>query len=273
MRKWIALLLTAMLTLAATSSALADPDESAVPTAEPTAEPTAAPEAAENLVVKEGDTGDNVLLIQMRLRDLGYYNYKMTGSFGAYTTAAMKSFQKENGLSADGVAGTQTLDVLYGNGAKRAPVKAVVKPVTPTTVKPASSKVKYGQLKEWSWVHSRWARGEKLKVIDFNTGKSYYMIRVGGYNHADVEPATKKDCAILKSTYGGSWSWDRRAVIFYLDGVWVAGSTNGMPHGYETVANNDMTGQVCIHALNSKTHIRNTVDPAHQRMVHRAAGK
>jgi len=261
MRKWMVGLLAALMVMAAAPVGLADPDNADQQT-----------EQEESLVIKEGDSGDNVLLIQMRLRDLGYYNYKMTGSFGAYTTTAMKNFQKQNSLSADGVAGQKTLDVLYSNEAKRAPIKAVVKPVTTTTVK-ATGKAKYGQLKEWSWVHKRWARGEKVKVIDFNTGKAYNMIRVGGYLHADVEPATKNDCAILKATYGGSWSWDRRSVIFYLDGVWVAGSINGMPHGYETVANNGMDGQVCIHALNSKTHIRNTACPVHQRMVRRAAGK
>ncbi|MDD4797736.1 MAG: peptidoglycan-binding domain-containing protein [Eubacteriales bacterium] len=263
MRKVLALLLSIGLLLTLPAALYAEGEDGTQDT-----------DAAANLVIKEGDSGDNVLLIQMRLRDLGYFNYKITDTFGSYTTSAMKAFQKENGLDADGVAGAKTLEVLYGNSAKRAPVKAVVKPVVQTSTSSASSsRVKYGKLMEWSWVHKRWARGEKVKVIDFNTGKSYYMVRVGGYNHADVEPATKKDCAIVKSTYGGSWSWARRAVIFYLDGVWVAGSTNGMPHGYETVSNNDMNGQICIHALNSKTHIRNMADPDHQRMVRRAAGK
>lgn len=267
MRKLLAVLLAIGVLAATPVAAYAEGEENATQSTD-----TAAEDPSANLVIKEGDSGDNVLLIQMRLRDLGYFNYKITDTFGAYTTSALKAFQKENGLSADGVAGAKTLEVLYGNEAKRAPVKAVVKPVVQTSSS-SSSKVKYGKLVDWSWVHTHWARGEKVKVIDFNTGKSYYMIRVGGYNHADVEPATKKDCAILKSTYGGTWSWARRAVIFYLDGMWIAASTNGMPHGYETIANNDMTGQVCIHTLNSKTHIHNMIDPEHQRMVHRAAGQ
>lgn len=230
----------------------------------------AAPDT-DGIVIKQGENSDNVLLLQMRLRDLGYYNYKITGYFGDFTGDSLKSFQKTNSLTADGVAGKKTLDLLYSNDAKRSPVEPLIKPKPPTT-KP-SSKPKYGHLKDWfTYVNARWPRLTKAKVIDFDTGKSYYMIRVGGHYHADVEPATKKDCATFKSTYGGEWSWDRRAVIVYIKGEPIAASTNGMPHGYETIPNNGMYEQVCIHFLNSRTHIHNMRDPAHQHEVKRAAG-
>jgi peptidoglycan hydrolase-like protein with peptidoglycan-binding domain len=32
-----------------------------------------------DLVIKKGDQSDNVILLQLRLQDLGYYNYKVTG--------------------------------------------------------------------------------------------------------------------------------------------------------------------------------------------------
>lgn len=230
----------------------------------------------DGIVIRKGETSDNVILLQLRLRDLGYYDYKTTGYFGEFTFDALKDFQSNNKLTADGVAGQKTLDLMYSNDAIRKPVEPIDKPAASTNTV-TTSRVKYGQLKDWDkWVRARFSNKtmlKKAKVIDFNTGKSYTVVVVGGHNHADVEPATQKDCDIFKSTYGGSWSWDRRAVIVNIDGIWVAGSTNGMPHGYETVKNNGMNGQVCIHFLNSRNHIHNMRDPTHQYQVMRAAGK
>ena len=137
----------------------------------------------------------------------------------------------------------------------------------------STAAVKYGQIKDWfTWVRPRIKQGDKLRVIDFDTGKTYVMQSLFGHNHADVEPLTKADCDIFKSTYDGKWSWDRRAVLVYIDGIWVAGSINGEPHGDEKIKDNGMDGQVCIHFLNSKTHESDKVDPDHQYQIQRAAG-
>lgn len=253
------------------------PTDSAAPEAtdEPTTdEPIYLPEETKTGIVKKGMQCDEVILLQMRLRDLGYYNYKITNYFGSYTEDAVKGFQKENELSVDGVMGPKTFDILFSNDAKRAPVKEVIKP-TPTPLKlPGQVKsVPKGKLMTWDKGRNLFPRGTSTAVIDVYTRVQYAMTRVGGSKHFDVEPSTKADCARLKSTYGGTWSWTRRPVIIKLNGTWVAGSTNGMPHGYETVPNNGMTGQVCIHLLNSATHIRGIPDAAHQRCVQIAAGK
>jgi len=241
---------------------------------------------ADSVVIKPGDRGDNVILLQMRLRDLGYYKYKITGYFGDMTVEAVKEFQGINKLTKDGTIGENTSQVLFSNDAKRAPVKEVVKPTpvpTPApTKKPASNNSKpasntnskYGEMKDWfDWVLPRFARGDKVKMRDFYTGITLNMIRVGGSLHADVEPATKADTAKLKKIYNNRYNATRRPVVVTIRGVQVAGSLYGEPHGYETIANNDMNGQVCIHFLNSRTHIRNMKDANHQRCVRIAAGK
>ena len=230
----------------------------------------------QGIVIKPGDNGDNVILLQLRLRDLGFYNYKITGYFGDFTNNSLQEFQKTNSIIADGVAGQNTLDLLYSNDAKRKLIEPRIKPQPkPISIK----KVKYGALRDWfGYVNSRWPRGASSKVVDFDTGKSFFMTRVGGIYHADVAPSSKKDCAIFKSIYGGEWSWDRRAVIVYIGGEAIAASTNGEPHGSTGVPGNGMNSgstllQVCIHFLNSRTHIHNMRDPAHQYEVQRAAGK
>lgn len=105
------------------------------------------------------------------------------------------------------------------------------------------------------------------RVIDCKTKKSYQVIRVGGYNHADVQPIDAKNTAIMKSIYNGEWSWVRRPIWVEINGSYVAGSINGMPHGYTLVEGNNMDGHTCIHFLNSKTHGTKRVDEAHQEAV------
>jgi LysM repeat protein len=108
-------------------------------------------------------------------------------------------------------------------------------------------------------------------VTDIKTGKSFSVKRLYGTNHADVEPLTKEDAAVMKSIYG-SWSWDRRAVIVTIDGKNIAGSMNGMPHGGQQIENNDFQGHFCIHFKGSKTHKGNRTDATHQAAVKVAAG-
>ena len=59
-----------------------------------------------------GSTGTKVRDLQQDLTTLGYYWADITGSFGSKTEAAVKNFQEKNGLTADGVAGTKTLNAI-----------------------------------------------------------------------------------------------------------------------------------------------------------------
>ena len=67
-----------------------------------------------------GDSGDAVLKLQRRLRELGYMTANATGTFGTATKSALVDFQKAAGLTADGVAGNATQVALY---AANAPAK------------------------------------------------------------------------------------------------------------------------------------------------------
>ncbi|MDD6044438.1 MAG: peptidoglycan-binding protein, partial [Clostridia bacterium] len=73
--------------------------------------------------VKEGMSGDDVSSMQMQLVDMGYMS-KTTGYYGDETKAAMKEFQSRNGLSADGLAGEKTYEMLYSPDAKESKSKA-----------------------------------------------------------------------------------------------------------------------------------------------------
>lgn len=62
--------------------------------------------------LKQGMSGDGVLNLQQKLRDLGYYQGTPDGYFGPGTYNAVVNFQHDNNLTADGIAGTGTLDTL-----------------------------------------------------------------------------------------------------------------------------------------------------------------
>ena len=66
-----------------------------------------------------GSEGSEVKQLQQKLKDLGYLSGSADGKFGKATEAAVITFQKNNGLTADGKAGTATLNKLYSGTAKK----------------------------------------------------------------------------------------------------------------------------------------------------------
>lgn len=130
----------------------------------------------------------------------------------------------------------------------------------------------YGEFLMWDQAKEIFRQYDKARVIDFETGMSFLVQRRAGSLHADVQPLTDEDSAVMKIIYGGKWSWRRRAIIVESRGRRLAASMNGMPHGAGAIANNDFAGHFCIHFRDSKTH-SNEDNLAHQIMVWKAAGK
>lgn len=69
-------------------------------------------QAASAEMYKKGSSGQVVVEIQTRLKDWGYYDGRVDGAFGSATEKAVKYFQQENGLTADGQVGSATLAAL-----------------------------------------------------------------------------------------------------------------------------------------------------------------
>ena len=65
---------------------------------------------------KRGSTGSVVTQIQTRLKNWGYYTGAVDGIYGSKTEEAVRSFQRKNGLTADGMAGPKTLSALGISG-------------------------------------------------------------------------------------------------------------------------------------------------------------
>ena len=101
----------------------------ALPTTTPRTAATAAPDAqswqtstqdynAGYPVLRVGSTGSDVSDLQARLYDLGYYTGTIDGKYASGTQEAVTEFQSRNGLTADGIAGRQTQDLLYSASAQ-----------------------------------------------------------------------------------------------------------------------------------------------------------
>ena len=76
---------------------------------------------AEQLVFKQGMSGDDVLKLQGILKDLGYYRGALDGVFGPGTGNAVIRFQADYNLEVDGIAGPETLRTLYSNSSRPQP--------------------------------------------------------------------------------------------------------------------------------------------------------
>ena len=72
----------------------------------------AAAAGEENRIWQKGDTGEKVIWIQQRLKDLEYLDREPTGEFDAETEEALRNFQRDNGLLRTGMADEVTMRVL-----------------------------------------------------------------------------------------------------------------------------------------------------------------
>ena len=203
---------------------------------------------------REGDNGPMVLWIQEALKELDYYDGDLSGRYGSLTKEAVRRFQKDNDLGADGIAGPKTVAKLmeavskdYGEGSTSAIDK---------------SKVIYNI----NWFNNKntiITGTGTYKITDISTGRSLSIKIQSAGNHADVEPLTAKDTEVLCSLYGVANSsqletmnkWQRRAVVMTNGkGDQFVGSIYAIPHGQDTVSGNSFDGQFCLHFKGSTIH-------------------
>ena len=89
------------------------------PTPTPEPVPTTAPLPSVKLTLEPGDENAFVRELQDRLMALGYLDVDDTTQlYGEATEYAIKLFQRQYGLEMDGVAGEETITLIYANDAK-----------------------------------------------------------------------------------------------------------------------------------------------------------
>ena len=104
-------------------------------TATPSPTPIATPTSS---MLRLGSQGEAVANVQAALKRLGYFEGKTDGDFGEYTENAVKNFQAQNGLTADGIVGPSTLSKLSSSSAKTARPTSTPTPKATNTPKPTA---------------------------------------------------------------------------------------------------------------------------------------
>ena len=95
--------------------------------------------------LEKGSTGSDVKDLQKKLKKLGYYDAYVDGDYGDTTVAAVKAFQKKYNLTADGIAGKETLkklDSAYKNADSDKDDDSLRKGATGSAVKDLQTKLK-----------------------------------------------------------------------------------------------------------------------------------
>jgi len=67
---------------------------------------------AQAVTYRQGSSGEQVRVIQSKLKNWGYYDGSVDGIYGSQTAEAVRYFQRKNGLTPDGIAGPATLKAL-----------------------------------------------------------------------------------------------------------------------------------------------------------------
>ncbi len=232
-------------------------EASPAPTVDPkkvsaTATVTATPEPTTNL--KKGTSGSAVKAMQEQLIKLGYLKGKADGKFGTSTYQALVAFQRANKLTADGVAGNQTLARLKSSSAvsasdgkdSTASSTAAPEKVSPVlTGAPTASRVQYANW--YTTVKTVCKSYPYATVYDYETGISWqvHIFSVGA--HADYEPLTANDTSKMLKVMGGN-TWNPRAVwVVFANGSVYMASTHSMPHGVIHITDNNFAGHTCLH--------------------------
>lgn len=81
--------------------------------------------------LQSGSSGKTVALLQEALKELGFYSGSLDGSFGVSTLAAVKAFQKKNGIKQDGIASPEVLKLIFEGKPKNARGSSVSVKVLP----------------------------------------------------------------------------------------------------------------------------------------------
>ena len=107
------MLLIAAVTILPAGALAEEEDDSVIVPVEISEEISLDGETAESRSLAYGDDGDDVLALQTRLTELGYYSGNLSGRYREGTRAAVKAFQADFGMEETGEADAMTLSLIY----------------------------------------------------------------------------------------------------------------------------------------------------------------
>lgn len=191
--------------------------------------------------------------MQTRLAELGYYTGSITGNFGDLTLKAVKAFQTANSLSADGVAGKNTLTKLYSSGALKASASSSSSSSSSsgTSSSSPSGFPKASQVQNVNWysyIRPYYKAGTVMQIYDFENKLTWQCVMMSNGKHSDSQPRTAEDTEIMYKAFGNKNTWTPKAVWIKMpDGKVFLASMHNMPHLSGSIKDNNFDGHLCIH--------------------------
>ena len=205
--------------------------------------------------LKEGMKSSAVTTMQKKLKALGYMSDSATGFFGSATKKAVTDFQRASKLRADGIAGQETLTLLYGDnpvlagGSSGSSSSSGSSDLGAGKISgPSPSSVK---LLHWfDSVKPMLKSNSIVQVFDPVTKYAYNIKTLSLGRHFDSEPLTADDTKYMNAAFGGATSWTPKPVWVKLpNGTWTLATMHNVPHLSGNIANNNFDGHLCIHFL------------------------
>ena len=218
--------------------------------------------------LKYGDSGTAVLNLVTELKNQGYYTGSLTSNYTSAVKTAVQAFQAAVGLDVDGVAGSATQHALFGTV-----------PIGTGNTDNLSFAIYPVELIDWfdGGIQELLPKGANFKIYDVKTGIVWWAHRWSGAYHADIETLTLADSQRLCEIYGVSSlaeivsnnMWERRPCLVTIGTRTFACSLDGMQHNSDgdTISNNGMDGQVCLHFTNSLGHSSGEVSTSHAEAI------
>ena len=160
------------------------------------AESTALPQTGYGAsTLREGSRSDAVRILQENLALLDYYEGNVTGSYGRLTKEAVRRFQRDNDLSADGVAGPRTFErlnaLLTDGSGKETPI--VTPPASQTSAgTDAKTPLESVPMLNTEWTLRRSSRsGYVTRLQKALIALGYYTGSADGYFGSGTEDAVR----------------------------------------------------------------------------------
>lgn len=197
--------------------------------------------------LRKGYTGDDVRTVQQRLKELGFYTGTVDGVYGSGSIAAVKAFQKANGLYADGLAGTRTFQALFSASAVGAGSSSSGSADAPSTDNAGSGASGYATLQYGS-------KGDAVRNLQKALKNLGYSVSSDGDYGALTQMAVKnfQKCNGLKadgvagsSTQELLYSGNAKKYDAEL-----AGDTNTLPEGVGTASGPSTSSVKLLHWFN-----------------------
>ena len=204
-------------------------------------------------LIKQGSKGEDVVRIQLRLFDLGFYTYKPTGSYQTVTKSAVMAYQSASGILNDGTIGPESMRALFARGAKRVDFHAQV-PLTFTAQGEIRQK---GKALTWETVKTSLTEDGAYRIRNAATGEDVTLLYTGGEGHAELTLPTafndrKQAEQLLVNWLGSTNSFYKCAVLLELDGEWIAASMQW-----------DGASHVCLYVKGSVSNVLGLTDVEH----------